>query len=226
VSLLGPTGVLVPRAVPIELDREDARQLAERELADPVYEDEPTLTERVIRWVLDRIDDLLNGAAGVSPGGWLALALLAALVALIGGVVARTVRARARTVTDPGAVFAARTLTAAEHLAAADEAAARGDWETAVRERFRGIVRRLEERGVIDASAGRTAEELSREAGAWLPELAGDLMSAAFLFDRVQYGGSAATAGDDAALRTLAESTAHARPALEAATPAAPAVPR
>lgn len=226
MSLLGATALLVlARSVPIELDREDARQLAERELADPVYEDEPTLTERVITWVLDRIDELLNGAAGVSPGGWLALAVLAALLALVGVVVVRAVRSRARTI-DPGAVFASRTLTAAEHLAAADEAAARGDWQTAVRERFRGIVRRLEERGVIDASAGRTAEELSQEAGAWLPELAGDLMAAAFLFDRVQYGGSAATAGDDAALRTLAESTAHARPSLDAATPAALAVPR
>ena len=51
MSLLGATALLVlARSVPIELDREDARQLAERELADPVYEDEPTLTERVITW--------------------------------------------------------------------------------------------------------------------------------------------------------------------------------
>jgi hypothetical protein len=72
-----------------------------------------------------------------------------------------------------------------------------------VTERFRGAVRRLEERGVLDAVPGRTAEEVAHEAGARVSALAGRLQAAALRFDAVRYGGAAAGADDDAALRAL-----------------------
>ncbi len=76
-------------------------------------------------------------------------------------------------------------------------------WAEAIRERLRAIARELEQRGVLDPRPGRTAAELSREAGAQLPALAEDLRNAASIFDRVWYGGRTATAADEELLRRL-----------------------
>jgi Domain of unknown function (DUF4129) len=205
--------------VPVGIGRDEARELARRELADPAYDDEPSLVERIITWVLDRIDDLLSGAASLSPGRWLALIALIAL--LVGTVLAlgRAVRSRARRSTDAAAVFPTAPRSAAEHVAAADAAAARADWSTAVVERFRGIVRQLEERGVIDVRAGRTAEEVAAEAGSVLPACADDLVRGAVVFDRIRYGGMTASPDDDALLRRLAQQCMRARPEPALAVP-------
>ena len=62
--------------------------------------------------------------------------------------------------------------------AAADAAAAAGDWALAVLERFRAIVRGLEERTVLDERAARTAHEAALAAAARLPALAAELVAA------------------------------------------------
>lgn len=215
-----------PGTVPVDPGREEAQRLATRELADPSYEDEPPLTERVLTWVLDRLDDLLAGAGDLSPGRWLALLALAAVLALTTVAVLRRLRERPAGVEGSQSLFAATTRTAAEHLAAADAAAARGDWTAAVTERFRGAVRRLEERGVLDAVPGRTAEEVAREAGSRLPAAAAPLHDAAMRFDAVRYGGTEATPADDAALRDLVGVVTTGRPQEPGAATPALAVPR
>jgi Domain of unknown function (DUF4129) len=209
--------------VPVRIGRDEARELAERELADPVYDDEPSLVERVITWVLDRINDLLSAAADVSPGRW--LALLALIAVLVGTVVAvaRAARTRAHRIADTDAVFTTAPRSAAEHAGTADAAAGRGDWTAAVIERFRGVVRHLEEREIIDARAGRTAEEVASEAGSRLPGCADDLVRGARLFDRVRYGAAAAYPADDGFLRRLADACARAR--VEPVTASGLAVP-
>jgi Domain of unknown function (DUF4129) len=210
-----PDVTVVPD-IPVRIGRDEARELAERELADPVYDDEPALFERVVDWVLDRLDDLLLGAAEVSPGQWLALLALLAVLTVTGGVLIRGARARARRVSEAEAAVFPTIRSAAEHLVAADAAAARGEWTTAVTERFRGIIRGLEERQIIDVPAGSTAEEVSREAGGMLPEQADDLLRAALLFDRVRYGGVSASYEDDAFLQALAARCARAQPRPDA----------
>ena len=76
----------------VQIDRDEARRLAERELADPKYEDEPSLPERIVQWVLDRVSDLFDGAAGASPGQWLAGVAAVALLVIIGLALRRQVR--------------------------------------------------------------------------------------------------------------------------------------
>jgi hypothetical protein len=201
--------------VPVRIGRDEARELAERELADPVYDDDPSLFEQAVEWTLDRLDDLLLGAAEVSPGQWLALLALIAVLAGVVVVLVRDVRSRARRVTETQPGVFATVRSAAEHFAAADAAAARAEWTIAVTERFRGIVRRLDERQIIDVPAGSTAEEVTREAGRRLPALAEELVRAALLFDRVRYGGVAASYDDDVFLRSLADDCARAQPRAE-----------
>jgi hypothetical protein len=201
--------------IPVDLGRDAAQEAAERELSDPAYADAaPPLMERVLRWIAHALDDLLDAAAAVSPGGYAGLIVLAVLAVLaviaIRLRIGRIGRAAARSST----IFDDRVLTAADHRAAADAHAVRGAWTEAVRERLRAIVRGLEERDLLDVRASRTADEAAAEAGRALPERAADLREAARIFDDVWYGGRAATAAMDARLRAVDDAVAATRPVI------------
>ncbi|MFD4672837.1 DUF4129 domain-containing protein [Lentzea sp. NPDC058450] len=179
--------------VPVDLGRDEARDAAVRELSDPAYiSGDPNPLQRALDWILERLGALFAGAGGMS--GITAITIIVAVVVLIVIIIrlrtGRTGRARRKS----GDVFGTAVLSAAEHRAAAEKAAAAGDFAEAVRERFRAVVRELEQRGVLDARAGRTVDEVAYEAGQALPGLAPDLRGAAVQFDDVWYGGRPATA--------------------------------
>lgn len=84
--------------------------------------------------------------------------------------------------------------TAAVHGSAAEHAAAHGDFDTALRERFRAVLRGMEQRGLLEVRRSRTARETSHEAAASLPtEHSGEFPAAARAFDEVVYGGRRAS---------------------------------
>jgi hypothetical protein len=179
--------------IPVDISRDEARDAALRELSDPVYQDaEPSWFAQAVRWLLQRLEDLLTSVSSVLPGGlWSLVIMVLVLLAIAVGVRLKVGKV-ART---PGAsIFGERVLSAADHRRAAEAAAAQGDLAEAVRERFRAIVRALEERRVLDERSGRTVDEVAREAGRRLPEHATALRAAARLFDDVCYGGHPATA--------------------------------
>jgi hypothetical protein len=194
----------------VDVERDEARRLAERELADPIYEDEPPLLQRLLEWVLRQLDQLFANAGSVL-GGWGALvvlipvALIAALVLWRFGPLARTA-ARGQS-----PVFGATKRTAAQYRRAADTADAGQDWTTSVLERFRAIVAGLEERDVLTTKAGRTADEAAREAGRLLPDVSEPLVAAAITFDDVRYGERDATPDEAATMRELERSIGSAR---------------
>jgi len=208
--------------VPLQPDATTARELARRELAERAYrEAEPGLLERAVRALLDGLGRL-DAPSGSSPLRAVALVLL--LLALAAGVAlavravgrtSRTARGRSRPVLGAGAP------SAAAHREAADRAAAQGRWEVAVAERFRALVRALQERDLLASSPGLTAAEAAAQAGSALPALAPALHRGAALFDAVAYGGRSAAAEDDAVLRALDADAAAARPQLAAAGPSA-----
>ena len=178
--------------VPVDLDRDEAREAAARELSDPAYvSDDPNPLERAVEWVLERLGELFAGAGGMS--GITAVTIIVALVVIVVIVVRLRVGRTGRAVRSGGRVFGSSIMSANEHRAAAERAAAAGDLAEAVRERFRAVVRELEQRGVLDARAGRTVDEVAFEAGKALPVLADDLRGAAVQFDDVWYGGRTAT---------------------------------
>ncbi|MFD9700555.1 DUF4129 domain-containing protein [Lentzea sp. NPDC059081] len=178
--------------VPVDLGGDEARDAAARELSDPAYvSDDPNPLERAIDWVLDRLGELFAGAGGVS--GITAVTVLVVVAVIIVIVVRLRTGRTTRSLRSGGEVFGTAVLTAAEHRAAAERAAAGGDFAEAVRERFRAVVRELEHRGVLDPRAGRTVDEVALEAGRALPVLADDLRGAAVQFDDVWYGGRPAT---------------------------------
>ena len=185
-----------------ELTRESARDAAREELSRRDYDvAQPPLLVRVLGRVLRWIGDALDTAAEAVPGGAFGLVLvLVLLVALVAVVLARVRPGsdgrEARTPLFAGAT----TLTADEHRARAEQAAAAGAWADAVRERLRAVVRDLEARGVLDPRPGRTAGEVAHDAGAAVPAVADDLRRGAVLFDEIWYGGRPADASSYALL--------------------------
>jgi hypothetical protein len=184
-----------PTDVPVVIGRDDARAAVQAELTDPRYAAaRPNLLSTVFHWILDRLGELFDKVASVAPGGYLGLLVILVVLLVLVVIVRLRVGRIGRSAGQARQVFAAgRTRTADEHRAASASAAESGDFAEAVRERFRAIVRALEQRGLLDARSGRTADEAAAEAGRLLPECAAGLRDGARLFDDVHYGGHPAT---------------------------------
>lgn len=197
---------------PVDLDRDSARDAAQQELDKLIYP-KPSLTDRLVAWVDELLYRLASGAAQV-PGGWVTVAVLVLLTVVALTVAIRVARNAMRTAPDSAAVlFGDVVLSAAEHRAIAEQHAADGDWSAAVRHRVRAVARRLEENGVLDPVAGRTATELAATAGAQLPALAQRLGAAATAFNDVTYGQRPASADQYAFVATLDDDLADVKPA-------------
>lgn len=184
------------------ITRDGARDAARDELTKPEYRvGEPSLLDRVVNRIVEEVTDLFARAVNILPGGIGGLVLLVLLaVALV--VAARLglgpLRIRDQ-LTDRRR--GARSMTAAEYRAEADRLASAGEWKSAVRAAFRAIVRELEQRGVLDERAGRTAGEIAREAGQAVPGVQAPVQKAAGVFDAVWYGHRAATSADHDVMR-------------------------
>jgi hypothetical protein len=197
--------------IPVDPDREEARQWADRELSGAEYREvRPGPVVRFLNWLLAKLQLPEESERPKSP--WISLAVgILGLIILV--IALRKIRPDlTRTVTRKNEpVFAGTALTAADHRAAADRAAEAEDWSTAVLERFRCLVRELEERSVLQPLPGRTADETTEAAASRLPELATRLRTASTTFDAVRYGNLPAHAETDQHLRELDERIRRAR---------------
>ncbi len=205
----------VPGDVPATPDADQARRAAEEELAKPAYHHAASVWQRIWQWLSQHLDprDAVPGAPA-----WLSTLLVVMLVAaLLMALVALITRVTwARRATRPDAPLFEDDRDAAALTRAADAAAVRGDWATAVVERFRAVVRSLDERGAIEDYPGMTAHEAARLAARPLGELAAQMNQAAGLFDAVRYGRVEPTPTQDTWMREFAERVTRAPLALEA----------
>lgn len=212
--------------VPVVPDADQAREWAREELADPIYHQRPSLLNQAIDWIIEQLGKMFEAAGNVD----VRLASVVLFVLLVVGVVivlavAGPVR-RARRQRESVQVFADDDRTAAEMRASADAFAAAGRWNEATLDRFRAILRSLEERAVLDERPGWTADEATAVAASVLPPCADDLRAASRLFDDVCYGDRAAQPDDDAWLRGVDQRVQDARPVAAAGVPDVLAVPR
>lgn len=171
----------------IDIDRDAAHDAAQSELNKPIYP-RGSLTDQLVQWLDDLLFKIMSGGASV-PGGWLTMTVLLVLVTVAVVVAVRVARRTMRTNRGRQSVlFGSVEMSSAEHRAAAEQSAARGDWASAIRHRLRAVARHLEETAVLNPVPGRTATELARDAGQAIPGLSGELRRAAVAFNDVTYG--------------------------------------
>lgn len=213
--------------VPVDPDADTARLWLEQELSDPIYHERPSLLEMALDWLLERLQEAeqaMSGldaqAAGLVIGGLLVVGVTIALV------VAGPVRRARRGARQSAEVFGDDVRTAAELRASADALAARGLWAEAVLDRFRAVLRSLEDRALLDDRPGRTAHEAAEQAALRLPPCAEDLRRAGRLFDDVCYGHAEAGERDDRWLREVDARVAATRPAGASSRSGTPGVDR
>lgn len=195
--------------IPVEPDTETARQWAIEELSKDRYQEHgPSWLERSWDWLSDKFDHLFS--LDVDGGSLVALLVIVGIVVLL-FLVARSVMGpvrRSYRAKRSHSVFEDDSRSSADMRAAADAAAKQEDWSLAVLERFRAIIRSLEERDLIDDRPGVTADEAAIETGTRFPDVLIGMTEAADLFDRVRYGHGVASRADDEILRRLYSSLA------------------
>jgi hypothetical protein len=200
---------------PLTIPRDPAREAAERELSKRMYhENDPSWYERALDAFWEWLDKLFGSASAATPGGALGLAVVVVAVLALLGALWWRLGTPHRTPTSSATLFDDQPRTAAEHRAAAGAHAAQGQWNQAVQERMRAIVRSLEERALLDVRPGRTADEAASEAGRPLPAHADRLRTAARDFDDVTYGGRSAVEETYRRLAALDDELERTKPVL------------
>ena len=188
------TGWLVPLDIPVDIDRAAAQRRALDELARAKYGGVPDVVEDALRRSLEFLEDIssyLSGlgrvsGGGVGPGFGIAVLVLLVAAALVVWRVGLPRWVKRRVASDDLALDATRAAT--DYRAEAEAAAAAGQWQHAVRDRFRALVRELEVRTVLDVRPARTAWEAASAADRVLPDSGPDLFAGADLFSGVSYG--------------------------------------
>ncbi|HTW18910.1 MAG TPA: DUF4129 domain-containing protein [Mycobacteriales bacterium] len=182
---------------PGPITRLGAQRAARRELSKSIYHHNgETLAGRAVRAAARWLDHLLSHTFGNAPAGSAGALAVVVLIVVLSALVIWRVGVPTRAGSVGGVFDAEPPVSAAAHRAAAERAAAAADWTTAVVERMRALARELEEHGIVEPRAGRTASELAAAAGRALPDVAADLMRAAETFNRVVYGGARPTDTD------------------------------
>lgn len=176
---------------PIEIGRDEARRRAEEELAKAKYHGVPDWIADILRTLLEMINNALNPAFGTPGSGgfnWVFLVVVVLVVAGLGVIAWRVGLPRWRRRVPDAEVGLDDERAPDDYRSAADRAAAAGDWTSAVRERFRALVRELEHRTIIDPRPGRTAFEAAGVTARLMPAVDDQLRTAAGLFNDVMYG--------------------------------------
>jgi len=218
--VIGPRPFLAP-------DAEEARRLLEQELGKPAYvEAQPNVFERLLGEFLRGVVRLLEGVGGLGSGaGTLVLAIGAALIIIVAIVLIKP-RLNARGRKQEAGVFDddAR-FSAAQYRSRAAAGAADADWNRAVAELLRAIIRSAEEHVVVEEQPGRTATEAAVQLGGVFPSLSSDVAWLADLFNETHYGSGRASEADYQRAAAVDARFSSERP-VRAEDTAMPAVPQ
>jgi hypothetical protein len=195
----GSAAPIGPAQAPSEHDAGEVGERADEILArDEFQPPGESVVQRFLRWLADRLDGgdpeptviqpSGEGSGGSAPLTLLFLVLVAgALLVAIRFLVRHPRRAVVDDAPEPAAeVHEHQSAQGWARDAARHEAA--GRWKEGLRCRFRALVERLTERGIVPEVPGRTTGELRLDVRATAPDLAADFDRAAELFDRAWYG--------------------------------------
>ena len=217
-----PRSPVSPDRPPLDPSAPDARHQLAQELAKSQYAAaRPSWLDLVTQQLQKWLNSLFNGVGTGLPGGAALILLVIVIVVVLAIIVVFLIFGvprfnRRSTIT--GALFGDEDDRTADALRrAAEQAAAGGDYRTAIEEGFRAIARGLAERVAVTTFPGTTAHTFAMQASGVFPAFSAELSRAADTFDRVRYLGSAATESDWLAVHALEAGLRQARPELEPA---------
>lgn len=188
--------VWLPMEIPVGLDRDDARRRAMEELAKAKYGGSPgwfdEAVDRIFR-LLSRLSQLYRRMVAAQQGGgeginWGFVVAVTVLLLACALVIWKVGRPKWRHRPSDASLELDASTRPADYRAQAEAAASRGDWRAAVRDRFRAIVRELEDRTILQVRPARTAWEAAYSAVRLMPGSQAALFDGADLFNRVVYG--------------------------------------
>lgn len=204
-------------ALPDQPGPDEARELAERELARHVYDAaQPTVIDRIALAISDFLDSLSFSGVGVSWSPIIVIVVIVVLIALIAAGLAIWGRPKLANRRKPSSalLFGEDDLrSAAELRADAETHAAAGRWDEAIVSRFRALARSLDERDVLDPIPGLTALGLAGIAAEFFPAQQPRVRAGAAAFDDVRYLRRPGTAEMYAQVAGVDEEIALTRPA-------------
>lgn len=203
-------------AAPEPVDPDEARTRIFDELAKPEYDDSPGFIDWFLAALEDWLTSLMEGIDGSSAAqAGIAVLIVLALLVIVVLVLRRTgLIHRSHTLAVDAALDAEPVLSGAELRTAAQEAITAGRSDDGTVLALRALVRDLEERTLLDVSAGLTAHEAATRAAAPFPELRGRLQRGADAFDTAAYSHRPASAKQADDLLRLAEYIAETSPDL------------
>ncbi|MGO2607673.1 MAG: DUF4129 domain-containing protein [Brachybacterium tyrofermentans] len=205
-------------AGPPPLDPDEARSRILEELAEAEYDNSPGFVD----WLLGQIEqwytNLVAGIDGSSAAqAGIAVLLLLALLVVAFLVLRRTgLIRRSHSLAVAPELNADPVLTAAELREASRSAISSGRFDDGAVLALRSLVRDLDQRTLLDVSAGLTAHEAAERAALSYPDLRGRLQRGATAFDTAAYSPRHATEKQADDLLRLAEYIADSAPDLTA----------
>lgn len=194
-------------AGPPPLDPDEARSRILEELAEAEYDNSPGFVD----WLLGQIEqwytNLVAGIDGSSAAqAGIAVLLLLALLVVAFLVLRRTgLIRRSHSLAVAPELNADPVLTAAELREASRSAISSGRFDDGAVLALRSLVRDLDQRTLLDVSAGLTAHEAAERAALSYPDLRGRLQRGATAFDTAAYSPRHATEKQADDLLRLAE---------------------
>lgn len=186
----GKNNLIIPfLSPPLVPDADEARALAEAELAKATYDNSPTLWDAIVGWFRDVLDLIFRsiGDGGTSTILAITLGVVAVIVIVLLLRIRNTRSVRQRFGASP--IFSHDDARSPERIRAdAKVAADRGEWGAATIERFRAMIRAMVQRTIILEDQGLTAQEAVRIMQQAFPESASELTMASQIFDDLFYG--------------------------------------
>jgi hypothetical protein len=192
----------------VSVDPDAARRAAEEILSRPEYrEPQPSLADRVIEVIAEALGRII-GLAGGGPGNLIGAVVIAALLALAGWVLLRTIGApgarRRRADRTRPTLGTSAPDDPAVWAAEADRLAREGDHRGALRCRYQELVAHLVRDRAVEDDPSRTPAELRDQLSAQRPELAAALRDVTGQFEEVWYGAAAVDAAGYTSFATTA----------------------
>ncbi|MHA7275030.1 DUF4129 domain-containing protein [Arthrobacter sp. HLT1-21] len=202
-------------------DDDEAHRWLVDELAEGRYQEAgPNFLERIATAILEWLGSIFAGLRPLEAGpGTLVLVLGAAVVVAAAVWLIKPRLNASRTVPAAGVFTGTTVLTAGEHRQLATAAAGSQEWDVALTERLRAVIRSAEERGIIDRQPGRTAAETGVQLRAAFGPTGDGTAWLADRFNEVHYGNRSTDGSDYLRATAIDDVLSGARPAAHPSPP-------